>query len=67
MDFSPIEVDGASSVDTLYTVKHICVIFPRTRTVGNANRFHTQSGILSMVMGEPGNISLPEIFLLGNR
>ena len=51
MDFSPIEVDGASSVDTLYSKSISASSFPRTRTAGNANRFHTQSGILSMVSG----------------
>ncbi len=51
-DFSPIEADGASSVDTtLYSKSIFTSPFPCTRAAGNANRFHTQSGILSMVSG----------------
>ena len=47
-DFSPIEADGASSVDTLYSKAYLRHLFHAQEATGHANCLDTQPGILSV-------------------
>lgn len=64
---SPIEVDGASSVDTLYSKAYLRHLFHAQELLAmQIASIHNLAFYLWLV-GEARNISLPEIFLLGNR